>query len=121
MFPIVVLPTLQKIAVEAINSLGEGEYTVRVSLTVRPSIGKNQRLNLLLNSTTGERAREYVFKIPPLEVNSDRIITEISPIASGEYLVRLQVDGVESLLTVDTDENSPNYQKYIAPLLTIGT
>ena len=119
-FPIVVLPTLQKIAVEAINSLGEGEYTVRVSLTVRPSIGKNQRLNLLLNSTTGEREREYVFKIPPLEVDSDRIITEISPIASGEYLARLQVDGVESLLTVDTDENSPNYQKYIAPLLTIG-
>ena len=118
-FPIVVLPILQEIAVEAINSLGEEAYTVRVSLVVRPTIGANQRLNLILNSTTGEREREYVFKIPPLEANTDRLITEISPIASGEYLARLQVDGVESLLTVDTEETSPNYQKYIAPLLTI--
>jgi hypothetical protein len=119
-FPLVVLPTLQKIAVEAVNPIGEGLYTVRVSIATQPTIGKNQRLNLLLNSTTGEREREYVFKIPPLEADSDRFITEISPIASGEYLARLQVDGVESLLTVDTDENSPNYQKYIAPLLIVN-
>ncbi len=118
-FPLVILPTLQKITVEAVRPIGEELYTVRVSIATQPTIGKNQRLNLLLNSNTGEREREYVFKIPPLEADSDRIITEISPIASGEYLARLQVDGVESLLTIDTDENSPNYQKYIAPLLVI--
>ncbi len=119
-FPLVLLPTLQKITVEAVRPIGEELYTVRVSIATQPTIGKNQRLNLLLNSNTGEREREYVFKIPPLEADSDRIITEISPIASGEYLARLQVDGVESLLTIDTDENSPNYQKYIAPLLVIA-
>lgn len=118
-FPLVLFPTLQKIAVEATRSIGDGLYTVRVSLTAQPSMGKNQRLNLLLNSTTGRRDQEYVFKIPPLEADSHSIITEIPSIASGEYLVRLQVDGVESLLTVDTDQNSPNYQKYIAPLLVI--
>ncbi|MDJ0745969.1 MAG: DUF4255 domain-containing protein [Xenococcaceae cyanobacterium MO_167.B27] len=119
-FPLVLLPTLQKIAVEAVRPIGEELYTVRVSIATQPTIGKNQRLNLVLNSTTGERDQEYVFKIPPLEADSDRIITEISPIASGEYLARLQVDGVESLLTVDTDKNSPNYQKYIAPLLIVS-
>ncbi len=120
-FPLVLLPTLHKIAVEAVTAIGEEQYTVRVSIATQPTIGKNQRLNLLLNSTTGEREREYVFKIPPLEADSDRLITEISPIASGEYLARLQVDGVESLLTVDRDKNSPNYQKYIAPLLVISS
>ena len=118
-FPLVVLPTLQKIVVEAINPIGEEQYTVRVRIATQPTIGRNQRLNLLLNSTTGERSREYSFKIPPLEADRDRIITEISAIAAGEYLVRLQVDGVESLLTVDTDKNSSNYQKFIAPLLVI--
>ena len=119
LFPLVLLPTLHKIAVEAVISIGEGLYTVRVSIVTQPTIGKNQRLNLLLNSTTGRREREYIFKIPPLETDREQIITEISPIALGEYLVRLQVDGVESLLTVDTDENSPNYQKYVAPLLIV--
>ncbi len=119
-FPLVILPTLQKIAVEAVRPLGEGEYTVRVSIAVEPTIGKTQRLNLVLNSTTGEREQEYVFKIPPLETDTNRLITEISPLTSGEYLARLQLDGVESLLTVDTDENSPNYQKYIAPLLIVN-
>ena len=119
-FPLVILPTLHKIAVEAVRPIGEELYTVRVSITARPTMGKNQRLNLLLNSTTGRRDREYVFKIPPLETDSQSIITEISPIAPGEYLARLQVDGVESLLTIDTDKNSPNYQKYIAPLLVVS-
>lgn len=116
-FPFVLLPTLEKIVVEAITHLEEEQYAVRVSILVQPIIGKNQQLNLFLNSTTGERAQEYSFKIPRLEADSDRIITEISGIAAGEYLVRLQVDGVESLLTVDTDETSPNYQKFVAPLL----
>ena len=120
LFPIVILPTLQTIAVEEVRSMGEGLYAVRVSIAAQPTMGKNQRINLLLNSTTGEREREYVFKISPLEADSHSIITEISPLAPGEYLTRLQVDGVESLLTVDTDENSPNYQKYVQPLLTVN-
>ena len=119
-FPLVILPTLEKIVVEAVNPLEEEQYTVRVSITTQPTMSKNQRLNLLLNSTTGEREREYIFKIPPLEADSDRIIAEIPAIAAGEYLVRLQVDGVESLLTVETDPNSPDYQKYIGPLLVIS-
>ena len=119
-FPLVIFPTLQKIVVEAINPLDEAQYTVRISLETQPTIGKNQRLSLILNSTTGAREHEYIFKIPPLETDTNRLITEISPISSGEYLARLQVDGVESLLTVDTDKNSPNYQKYIAPLLIVS-
>lgn len=119
-FPLIILPTLKTIAVEAVNPLGEEKYTVRISFETQPTIGQNQRLSLLLNSTTGEREHEYIFKIPPLETDTDRLITEISPVAAGEYLVRLQVDGVESLLTVDTDKDSPNYQKYIAPLLIVS-
>ena len=118
-FPLVLIPTLQKIAVEEVRPIGDEQYTVRVSINAQPTMGKNQRLNLLLNSTTGRRDQEYVFKIPPLEADAENIITEISPIAAGSYLVRLQVDGVESLLTIDTDQNSSNYQKYIAPLLVI--
>ena len=118
-FPLVLLPTIEQIAEEAVTPLGEEQYRVRVNIVTQPTIGKNQRLNLVLNSTTGERSQEYTWKIPPLESDSDRIIAEIPTIAAGEYLVRLQVDGVESLLAVDTNENSPNYQKFIAPLLTV--
>lgn len=118
-FPFVLLPTIEQIAVEAVTPIGDEQYRVRVSIVTQPTIGKNQRLNLLLNSTTGERSLEYTWKIPTLETDSDRIITEIPAIAAGEYLVRLQVDGVESLLAVERNEDSPSYQKFIAPLLTV--
>jgi hypothetical protein len=41
---------------------------------------------------------------------------------AGTYLVRVQVDGAESLLTVRSDPNQPdpNDPRYIAPQVTIG-
>jgi hypothetical protein len=119
-FPIVLLPRVEKIELEAITSLGGKQYAIAIALISQPTIGKNQSINLLLNSTTAERSQEYIFKIPPLPTDSDRIYAEINSITEGEYLVRLQIDGVESLLAIDTDENSPNYQKFIAPTLVVA-
>ena len=44
------------------------------------------------------------------------MIKEIKP---GDYLVRLQVDDVESLLNVDPENISVNAGKYIEPKITI--
>ena len=43
----------------------------------------------------------------------------IAGVQAGEYLVRIQVDGAESLLTVDTDESSPTYGDYVGPVVTV--
>ena len=120
LFPIVLLPTVEQIELEAVTSLGVKKYAIAIAIISQPTIGKNQSINLLLNSTSAERSQEYVFKVPPLQTDSDHIHAEIDSITEGEYLVRLQVDGVESLLTIDTDENSPNYQKFIAPTLVVS-
>ena len=38
---------------------------------------------------------------------------------TGDYLLRLRVDGAESPLETDTDPNSPTFNQYIGPKVTI--
>ena len=98
-----------------------------LTVPVSPIIGSNQRVILLLNQLpTGNPAdanlRAYTFVAPSRENdNSDtlEIAIPIFNLQSGEYLIRLQVDGAESLLTVDSDDNSPTFNQYIEPTVNI--
>jgi hypothetical protein len=50
----------------------------------------------------------------------DRSITfRIAGTAAGDYLLRIQVDGAESVLQVDEDESSPTYGQILGPKVTI--
>jgi hypothetical protein len=40
-------------------------------------------------------------------------------LAAGSYLLRVEVDGVQSLLEADEDETSPSFGDYIGPLLVV--
>ena len=42
-----------------------------------------------------------------------------SPIATGTYLMRVRIDGAESRLQVDLNQNSPTYLQYVGPTLTV--
>ena len=100
-----------------------------VTVTFNPEVGKTQRVVLLLNefSPPSDRApRAYSFKAPPdngiedKEVDeTDSITFPITGVEPGEYLVRVQMDGAESSLTVDTDPDSPTFNQYIGPKVTI--
>jgi hypothetical protein len=39
--------------------------------------------------------------------------------SDARYLVRVQIDGAESLLEVDTDSASPTFNHYIGPTVEI--
>jgi hypothetical protein len=101
--------------------------TIAVNFT--PTVGRTQRVVLFLNQrNTG---RGYSFDAPPMnglsasDTATARIIFPIQGVVSGSYLVRVQVDGAESLLTVRADPNQPdqpdpNDPQYIAPQVTIA-
>lgn len=113
---VTVRPTI--IEVTASDSLDSGydlylaEVTVQVDLTV----GKGQKVVLLLNEllpvdNSGERTLNgnpaaYVFAAKPRETDTNSIAFPIREVKEGEYLVRVQVDSAESLLSMESDRYS---------------
>lgn len=94
------------LAPEIVATAGVGA----IDVTCTPSIGADQRVRLLLNQSdaaVGALPRAYSFVAPdrngivPPATETSAISIPISNVAPGHYLVRLQVDGAESPLTVD--------------------
>ncbi|MEA3335574.1 MAG: DUF4255 domain-containing protein [Chloroflexota bacterium] len=82
-----------------------------VTVNFAPRVGRSQRVRLLLNEfnpPASRQARAYSFNAPqdngiadPLQADTGSIVFPISFVAPADYLVRVQVDGAESPLTVD--------------------
>ena len=94
----------------------------QVSVTLNPVVGETQRLVLLLNelqAPSNRAAHGYSFSERIWPENQEETGTVVFPIAGvepAEYLVRVQVDGAESLLQADPDPNNPGYN---GPTVTI--
>lgn len=82
-----------------------------VTIALIPIVGKDQRVRLLLNQWGGTRA--FSFDAEPRSDDRAEVVFHIpTDLAAGTYLVRVQVDGAESLLDVDTNPASPTYQQF---------
>jgi Pvc16 N-terminal domain/IPT/TIG domain len=90
-----------------------------LTLTLAPTIGREQSVDLLLNSDTDNYVipRKRQPTDLPTATSFDFEIPDTA--ATHEYLVRVRVDGAESALEVDTNEQSPTYNQYIGPKGTI--
>lgn len=109
----------------------EAPDATKVIVRFNPAVGKTQRVVLLLNEfnppSPSERAPyAYSFKAPPDNGIEDQDVDQIDSITfpvdnvePGEYLVRVQVDGAESPLTVDTDPDSETFNQYVGPTVRI--
>jgi len=94
-----------------------------ISATFTPVVGRKQRVKLLLyefNSPEGRPARAYMFDAPlangipnPTQDETGTIAFAVQRVFPGPYLVRVQVDGAESPLTIDTSG------RYNGPQVTI--
>ncbi len=74
-----------------------------VTLTVQPNIYANQRVVVLLNDPSTTPATGYASAgvIATTAPSSNQITVPISNVPTGSYLVRMQIDGAESLLALD--------------------
>jgi len=92
----------------------------RISITVNPPLHENQRVILFMNELKDEQEnqdppRAYSFHLAPeilqnLVVPAETVTFSIKGVKPGTYLLRIQVDGAESLLTPDASGRyySPN-------------
>jgi hypothetical protein len=124
--PFVLRPTVtvsaSGISSSVVNNVVVHAGTVTVTFT--PPVVKGQRVILLLNefqTIPASDALAYTFDAPswdaiPLPPGVDEtaaINVSVSGVIPGDYLVRVQVDGAESLLGVDADG------RYATPKVTI--
>ena len=93
-----------------------------IGIDLDPKIGVDQRLVLLLNEhnpplNRAPRAYRFDIKLPsaPPDVLS-HVDASVKGVAAGNYLLRVQVDGAESLLDSGPDPDAP---LYVGPLVTI--
>jgi Pvc16 N-terminal domain len=112
-------PELIEIRFTNVISSDDDLRSVDVLLTADLPIAPNQRVVLALNQRQVSEPNDYLFEAEPHDENTDRVTVQIRNISPGEYLVRLIVDGAESLLEIDTNPNSPTYEQYINPLLVL--
>ncbi len=84
----------------------DGTTLPALILNLDLTVGKDQRVVLLLNSTT-TNARAYSFLDRPRSADGDSVTITIPGVAPGEYFVRVQIDGAESPL--DLDSASPDF------------
>jgi hypothetical protein len=113
----VLRPAIVSMEVSDLKMVGPLVYGV-MSLKVNPAVRKGQRTAVLLNeiSSTPEA---YTFYLNACIEDSNFITLSVDGVRPGRYLVRIQVDGAESLLHVDSDQKSPTYNQYIGPVVIV--
>ena len=104
-------------------------FSAKITVNFAPPVEKTQSVKLLLNEFGAPNTRpshDYSFQAPkdngivnPNQIEATSIGFAVSRVRSGTYFVRVQVDGAESPLTVDTNQASPTFNQYIGPKVTI--
>jgi len=97
----------------------KGTVSGEVTVSVDPLVGKSQRAVLLLNELSSDSPAAYTLIALPREGDVETINIPFKGVRPGDYLVRLQVDGAESLLDVDENPESPTHNRYVGPKLAI--
>jgi hypothetical protein len=108
-FPLVLTPEVTKtggvydvsvgaVSTEVVN--GVTVHSADVTITLRPDVGMDQRVLLLLNEQTATGPDAYTFPATPLAADSPTVVFPLRRVRPGTYLIRVQVDGAESRLDV---------------------
>jgi Pvc16 N-terminal domain len=92
------------VTTETIN--GQTVHSVDVTVKVTPTVGKDQRVLLVLNQLTATDPHAYSFPVNPLTADTATLVFRVKRARPGTYLVRVQVDGAESSLDLVGDTYS---------------
>ncbi len=93
-------PATGEAAVDVLPPLGVGQPR-RVQVKVSPHVGTRQRVELLMNDVGDPGGPAYLFPDRERALDTDTLEIEAPGLQAGRYLVRVRVDGAESLLHAD--------------------
>ncbi|OZH51631.1 hypothetical protein AFK68_29705 [Hydrocoleum sp. CS-953] len=110
--PFILCPEIKIGDLEDLENLGDDLYSAKLTIHVDLIVEPAQRLFLLLNSLSSENLESLILPGKKRRKASHTIHFSLPKIKNGDYLVRVQIDGAESSLTVENN-------RYSGPLIHI--
>lgn len=115
-------PHITSVSLADVQGSGDEPRSANIVVRFRPKVGKAQRVTLLLDERfppDTHPPRHYSFDAPPRTQPTDpetsaSLTIPVSGLLPGRYLVRVRVDGAESLLRFNADTG-----RYNSPRVTI--
>ncbi|MDZ8221796.1 DUF4255 domain-containing protein [Nostoc sp. ChiVER01] len=101
-----VLHPTTKVSVQkqGFNNQDDSEGTI-LTVQFNPKVGQQQQVIFRLISTNENNKEVYIFNAPSRNVDDDKIHILITNIPAGSYLVKSDIDGVESYADMNQAEN----------------
>ncbi|MEO0488137.1 MAG: Pvc16 family protein, partial [Cyanobacteria bacterium J06659_2] len=117
--PFVLRPTITQLALTDVVGNEDDPRDATLQITLDLSVDPGQRVNIGLNEWTVQSPAVYFFDGPNRSETTAHLTIPLYNIRAGEYLVRVVVDGAESLLTSDENPRSETFQWYTAPKVQV--
>ncbi|TVU55256.1 MAG: DUF4255 domain-containing protein [Arthrospira sp. PLM2.Bin9] len=120
--PFVLRPTIDAVTVLDLDGFDDEPRSGILSISLNLAIAPGQRIVLMMNeyNLNSDNPVGYLFTAPPITRATATVSIPIREVKPGEYLVRVQIDGAESMLTVDDNPDSPTFEQYIQPKVAIN-
>ena len=126
-YPFVIRPRITSVSASNLQHLGGNQRSADIHLDVFPAVDADTRISMLLNEFNPPAGRPpwaYVIQHTPPAGSSPpgpttSLTIPVDRVQSATYLVRLQIDGAESILNPDITVANPTFNQFIAPQLII--
>lgn len=128
--PFVLCPRIAaNVEVTNLEEMGEeGLYGAQLRVQVDLTVSAGQRVLLFLNervflgdvSQMRSPKAAYIFLANSRNEDKNTLCFSVTDVKAGMYLVRVQIDGAESPLEVQSNSDIEAYDQFIAPTVAIG-
>ncbi len=98
--PFVLRPSVTAVAATNVQGSGNDPRSADVTVHLEPTVVEGQRVTLFLNERATQSPTAYTFALPLNDTATNDLTIPISGVKAAEYLVRIQIDGAESPLTM---------------------
>ncbi|MEL6139445.1 MAG: DUF4255 domain-containing protein [Cyanobacteria bacterium J06626_23] len=118
---VVLCPSIQGadgITVQTIVPLEDGRCAATITVTVDMTVASRQTTFLMLNKLD-RTGKTYIIRGDRHAEATTTLTFHLEDVLTGAYLVRVQIDGAESPLEVDTQADSPTFEQYVGPVVAI--
>jgi Pvc16 N-terminal domain len=109
----IVHPTIS-VTIDKVQQSEGNLYIAEITVKFNPLVIKGQRVILLLDEISEDRSTTYTIPVGSTEKDTDSIAIPVKNIKSGNYLVRVQVDGAESWISRSEDGGYDSQQVSIS-------
>ncbi|MEL7086709.1 MAG: DUF4255 domain-containing protein [Cyanobacteria bacterium J06597_1] len=117
--PFVLCPQITDLQLRDIDDVGDDERDAELAIHLDLPLAPDQTVVLALNEWSIQHPVAYQFEAQSRSTPSRTTTFSLRNVKAGSYLVRLQVDGASSPLSIDSNPDSPTYRWYTAPKLAL--